>query len=51
MKIRLETSQQVEMDGVSLNKKLREGLNEDLDGWDQPLTFFGDLENILIKPK
>jgi len=51
MKIRLETSQQVEMDGVSLNKKLREGLNEDLNGWDQPLTFFGDLENILIKPK
>jgi hypothetical protein len=50
MYVRLETSQQVEIDGVALNKKQRSDLNKDLDGWDQPLTIWGDLENQLKKP-
>lgn len=50
MYVRLETSQQVEIDGVALDKKQRSDLNKDLDGWDQPLTIWGDLENQLKKP-
>ena len=50
MYVRLETSQQVEIDGVALNKQQRSDLNKDLDGWDQPLTIWGDLENQLKKP-
>ena len=50
MRVRLETSQQVEIDGVALDKKQRSDLNKDLDGWDQPLTIWGDLESQLVKP-
>ena len=50
MYVRLETSQQVEIDGVALDKKQRSDLNKDLDGWDQPLTIWGSLENQLKKP-
>ena len=47
---RSKTSQQVEMDGVYLDKKLREDLNKTLDGWDSSLTIWQAYDKKYINP-